>query len=285
MPKNCNRNVLSSHSYSQVKPSHMLLFIWKVADWGLANPLKHHEPSFLLLCCLYVVGVLSPEIKLWDQICSPQQLAAPPSWLPADWELQHTKNEKVWIPWAKGPHSGLCTPWLAWGKRNGSVSRPGPLEWWKDNSPPHPHPTAAGPHAASNHLWAVTEPDWAERIWVGNFKTCSCFCWCERICITHSDLMDFPMFSLDSPFLLTCWNNESLMCRIPLSLLHLSFVSSCEEGMQCRPLHRLSQTYGEPLTCWLSGNRVSSSSSHWAEVCLFISGFQELCCLPQTCLI
>lgn len=33
----------------------------------------------------------------------------------------------------------------------------------------------------------------------------------KRICITHSDVMDFPMFALDSSFLLTCGNNESLI--------------------------------------------------------------------------
>lgn len=98
-------------------------------------------------------------------------------------------------------------------------------------------PTTAGPHAASNHLWAVTEPDWAERIWVGNFKTCSYFCSRERICITHSDLMDFPMFTLDSPFLLTCSNNESLMCTVPFfpSVPEFCFQSSGRDAVWTIP--------------------------------------------------
>lgn len=106
-----------------------------------------------------------------------------------------TQNMKT-----SGLFSASCSPRPAQGERNCSVSTPGPVERWKDNSSPHSHASTAGPHAASNHLWAVTEPDWAERIWVGNFKTCSCFYERERICITHSDLMDFPMFTRDSPF-------------------------------------------------------------------------------------
>lgn len=107
---------------------------------------------------------------------------------------------------------------------------------------------------------------------MGNFKTCSCFCERERICITHSDLMDFPMFALDSPFLLTCSNNESLMCGIPFPPLPLSPVSSCEVGMLWGPVHRLSQAYGEPLTCWLSGTPVSASSSSPLTVFLWMWG-------------
>lgn len=125
----------------------------------------------------------------------------------------------------------------------------------------------AGPPAASNHLWAVTRPDW-----VGNLKSCSCFYECEKICITHSDLMDFPMFTPDSPFLLTCSDNESLMSAVPLPTPFprhpplLSSGSSCQVGMLCRPFHHLSQSHGDPLTCCLPGAQVSDSTSHRAVV-------------------
>lgn len=147
------------------------------------------------------------------------------------------------------------------GERKGSVSGQGPLERWKDNSPRPPRACVAGPHAASNHLWVVTRPDWAERIWVGNFKTCSCFCERERICITHSELMDFPMLGPDSPFLLTCSNNESLMSGFPSPPL-LGPVSSRRVEMLCRPFHPKSEAYGESLNCCLLGTRVSGSTSH-----------------------
>lgn len=149
---------------------------------------------------------------------------------------------------------------------------------WSDEKIIHPPlpatadpPAAAGPHAASNHLWAVTEPDWAERIWVGNFKTCSCFCGRERICITHSDLMDFPMFALDSPF---CWHVQimNLLCVGSLfPPLLLSPVSSCRVGMLCGPFPRLSRAYGVPLTRWLPGTRVSGSACCRATVSLYTS--------------
>lgn len=69
------------------------------------------------------------------------------------------------------------------------------------------------------------------------------------------------MFTLDSPFLLTCSNNEALMCWIPFSPLLLSPVSSCQVGMLCGPFHHLSQAYGEPLTRRLPGTRVSSNTA------------------------
>lgn len=59
------------------------------------------------------------------------------------------------------------------------------------------------------------------------------------------------------------------MCRIPFSLLLPSPVSSFGVGMLYGPFHRLSQAYGEPLTCWLSGTRVSGSGSHNGAVYLF----------------
>lgn len=174
-----------------------------------------------------------------------------------DWGPLHTK---VCFPGTEGPRTGPCTLRPASGERKGSVSGQGPLERWKENSP-LPPACVAGPHAASNHLWVVTRPDWAERIWVGNFKTCSCFCERERICITHSELMDFPMFGPDSPFLLTCSNNESLMSGFPSPPL-LGPVSSRRVEMLCRPFHPKSEAYGESLNCCLLGTRVSGSTSH-----------------------
>lgn len=77
------------------------------------------------------------QSRFGGQVGGRQQLAAQPTdclllcWLSA----ASTKHEKCGFP---GPRvHGLCTPWPAWGERNGSVSRPGPLERWKDNSPPH----------------------------------------------------------------------------------------------------------------------------------------------------
>lgn len=93
------------------------------------------------------------------------------------------------------------------GTQKGQLSqrRAQSRSWWKDNSPLADHMRRGG------RLWALEEQDQAERIWVGNFKTCSCFWACERICITHSLLMDFPMFPQTALLLLTCSNNESLM--------------------------------------------------------------------------
>jgi len=150
--------------------------------------------------------------KFRDQVWGRQQLAAPAKQIAcccADWGLPHTKHEKCGFLGPRAHVVGSAIPDRPGEKGTAQSAGQG---HWSDEKIILP-PTAAGPHAASNHLWAVTQPDWAERIWVGNFKTCSCFCERERICITHSDLMDFPMFTLDSPFLLTCSNNESLMCR------------------------------------------------------------------------
>lgn len=138
----------------------------------------------------------------------------------------------------QGPRARVLAPALCEQPREKGKAQSagkGPLERWKDNSP-LPPACAAGPHAASNHLWVVTRPDWAERIWVGNFKTCSCFCEGERICITHSGLMDFPMLGPDSPFLLTCSNNESLMSGFPSPPL-LSAVSIA--GQRCWADHSI----------------------------------------------
>lgn len=65
------------------------------------------------------------------------------------------------------------------------------------------------------------------------------------------------------------------MCRIPFPPLLLSPVSSCRVGMLCGPLHRLSQAYGEPLTRWLPGTRVSGLTSNRAMICLFTLSCQE----------
>lgn len=239
-----------------------------------ANPLKLHELYFLFLSSLYVVGVLWPGIKVWGSGRRPAAACSPTKQIAcccADWGLLQTKHEKCGFPGPRARVVGSALP--DWPREKGTAQSAGQGHW-SDEKIILP-PTAAGPHAASNHLWAVTQPDWAERIWVGNFKTCSCFCDRERICITHSDLMDFPMFTLDSPFLLTCSNNESLMCRIPFPPLLLSPVSSCRLGMLCGPFHRLSQAYGEPLTRWLPGTRVSGPISHRVMVCLFSANCQE----------
>lgn len=185
---------------------------WDSEDWLI----PWNSMNFAFFALFMWWESCGQESKFGDQVGGRQQLAAPPSRLPAavlteDWRTQSMKSVDsrgqgpVW--WALHSPTGP-------GKK-GTAQSAGQGHW-SDEKIILP-PTAAGPHAASNHLWAVTQPDWAERIWVGNFKTCSCFCERERICITHSDLMDFPMFTLDSPFLLTCSNNESLMCRIPFS--------------------------------------------------------------------
>lgn len=181
-----------------------------MAQWEAVKTLK--------LCLLFAHSLHAsynqePNLRSGRRLaaaCSPtRQIAC----CCADWGLIYTKHEKCGF---LGPRPCVLGSALPDQPREKRTSQSAGKGHWSDEKiiPP---PSVAGPHAASNHLWAVTQPDWAERIWVGNFKTCSCFCERERICITHSDLMDFPMFTLDSPFLLTCSNNESLMCRIPFS--------------------------------------------------------------------
>lgn len=58
---------------------------------------------------------------------------------------------------------------------------------------------------AGARLQTLTEKDQAERIWVGNFKTRSCFWVRERICITHSLFDGLSHVSLDSPFCGCVW--------------------------------------------------------------------------------
>lgn len=143
------------------------------------------------------------EAKFRHQLAGGLQLGAPPDqnecWC-ADWKLLHTKHADCGFLRSRACVGQLQSPRWLLAKRTGSVSGLGPPERWKDNFAPTTTITVSGPHAASNYLWALTEPDWFERIWVGNFKSCSCFCGCERICITHSGLMDFPMFTLDSRY-------------------------------------------------------------------------------------
>lgn len=77
---------------------------------------------------------------------------------------------------------------------------------------------------------------------------------------------------------LFCWHVQimNLLCVGSLyAPLLLSPVPSCRVGMLCRPFHRLSQAYGEPLTCWLPGTRVSGSTSRRAVVCLFLLSVLE----------
>lgn len=185
---------------------HTFIFIFQ-----LANPMKLHKFSFLLLC--HVVRVLWPGVKIWDQVCSHRQLAAPPTRLPAVVLTENCSRQRMkkhGFPGPKARTVGFALP--DWPREKGMAQSAGQGHWSDEKIIQHPHPPPApGPHAASNHLWAVTEPDWAERIWVGNFKTCSYFCGCERICITHSVLMDFPMFNPDNPF---CWHVQimNLLC-------------------------------------------------------------------------
>lgn len=55
-------------------------------------------------------------------------------------------------------------------------------------------------------------PDWAKRIWVGNFKTCSCFCGREKDLYNTFRCDGFSHVCSGQPFFwLTCWNNESLI--------------------------------------------------------------------------
>lgn len=145
---NCLFNVLSiSYSvftkslfvlclvYTAVKPSHILLSIWTMWQRGAANPLTLHELCLLFPYSLYVS--CNQETKFGGQLTSSNLQPHQADCLLLCWLRTDAHNAwKVWIPGAKGPFAGLCTPRAVWGERNGSVSRPGPRERWKDNSPP-----------------------------------------------------------------------------------------------------------------------------------------------------
>lgn len=111
--------------------SNILLSIWTM--WA-ANPLKLHELFFLFL---YSFCVLWPRIKVWES-ARRKQLAASLSRLPAAvlTEDQCTQCMKSLYSWAQGPMCWALYSRTVWREKDGSVSRSGPQEWWKDNSPP-----------------------------------------------------------------------------------------------------------------------------------------------------
>lgn len=88
-----------------------------------------------------------------------------------------------------------------------AISVSDPLNRWKDNSP------RADLMQCWGRLRTLTEGDQAERIWVGNFKTRSCFWVRERICITHSLFDGLSHVSLGSPFCGCVWI-KYLLCLI-----------------------------------------------------------------------
>lgn len=76
-----------------------------------------------------------PEIKVWGSGRRPAVACSPTEQIAcccADWGLPHTQSMKSVDSRGQGP------AWWAQGERNGSVSKPGPLERWKDNSHPPP---------------------------------------------------------------------------------------------------------------------------------------------------
>lgn len=68
---------------------------------------------------------------------------------------------------------------------------------WQDN---FPKLTSCSVKPPSDHLCVLKEEDQAERIWVGNFKTCSCFWAREKICIIHWGFDGFSHVLPDSGF-------------------------------------------------------------------------------------
>lgn len=190
---------------SAANPPHMLLSIWMMGLCGAANPLETPW-TFFFLASFYVSC---------NQICGRGSSSQPhrAERLLLCWRRSPlTQSMKSVDSRSQGPACWALQSSTRPGE-NGTAQSAGEGHWSDEKIiPTLPPPSVAGPHAASNHLWAVTWPDWAERIWVGNFKTCSCFCVRERICITHSDLMDFPMFAPDSPFF--CWHVQimNLLC-------------------------------------------------------------------------
>lgn len=170
-------------------------------------PLKLHEPFFLFFLASFYVSC--NQICGWGSSSQPHRVER----LLLCWlRSLFTQSMKSVDSRSQGPACWALHSSTRPGE-NGTAQSAGEGHWSDEKIiPTLPPPSVAGPHAASNHLWAVTWPDWAERIWVGNFKTCSCFCVRERICITHSDLMDFPMFAPDSPFF--CWHVQimNLLC-------------------------------------------------------------------------
>lgn len=136
-----------------------------------------------------------------------------------------------------------------------AISVSDPLNRWKDNSP------RADLMQCWGRLRTLTEGDQAERIWVGNFKTRSCFWVRERICITHSLFDGLSHVSLGSPFCGCVWI-KYLLCLIFFFWESKSYVWSCFAAMlaNMRSVSLMQQVgaHGVPLTPQLPGNQVSA---------------------------
>lgn len=179
----------------------------------------------LLSCCsalfMWWQSPVTRNQSLEDQVGGRQQLAAPPSRLPAAvlTEECHTQSMRSVDSWGQGPVLvGSALPNRPGGERNGSVSRPGPLERWKDNPPPTPLPPCCRWTSCSVKPFVSSDrARLGRKDMSGKLQNLLMFL------RTWKDL--YNTFRFDGlshvrsgqPFLLTCSNNESLMCGIPFS--------------------------------------------------------------------
>lgn len=249
---------------------HTFIFIFQ-----LANPMKLHKFSFLLLC--HVVRVLWPGVKIWDQVCSHRQLAAPPTRLPAVVLTENCSRQRMkkhGFPGPKARTVGFALP--DWPREKGMAQSAGQGHWSDEKIIQHPHPHPPPSSWTSCSVKPFVSSDRARlgrKDMSGKLQNLLIFLWMWKDLYNTFSFDGLSHVQSRQPFLLTRSNNESVMCMVPFSLLLMSSVSSCQVGMLCRPLHRLSQAYGEPLTCWLPGTRVSSSPSHRTTVCFCRWGF------------
>lgn len=113
---------------------HTFIFIFQ-----LANPMKLHKFSFLLLC--HVVRVLWPGVKLWDQVCSHRQLAAPPTRLPAVVLTENCSRQRMkkhGFPGPKARTVGFALP--DWPREKGMAQSASKGHWSDEKIIQHPHP-------------------------------------------------------------------------------------------------------------------------------------------------
>lgn len=189
----------------------------------------------------------------------------------ADGGAPTQKHEKRGFPEPRARVLGSALLDQACGEWNSSVSRWGPLERWKDNSHSPPsfcRRTSCGVKPfVSGDMARLGRKDMS-----GKLQNLLMFLRTWKDLYNTFRFDGFSHVRSGQPsFLLTCSNNESLMRGIPLfPRLLMSPVSSCRVGMRCGPFHHPSLAYGEPLTRWLSGTRVSGSTSTWAVDGVFL---------------
>lgn len=70
-------------AHTAASPSHILPSIWKMGQRGSANPLKLHYLCLFFFALFMWWGSCDQESKFEDQVRGRQQLATPPSRLPA----------------------------------------------------------------------------------------------------------------------------------------------------------------------------------------------------------